>query len=157
MSDMEYGDERLPERFWEKVYPEPNTGCWLWSGATLKSRHGMFKWGEVSVLSHRLALSVATQVGLKTSEQSLHLCNNPPCVNPEHLYWGSASNNVYDQVRDKVHHWSTRTECPQKHPYTEANTYRCRDGRRLCLTCKREQDAFRARKARAAKKAANYS
>jgi hypothetical protein len=30
----DYGDERLPERFWKYVYPEPNTGCWLWGAGT---------------------------------------------------------------------------------------------------------------------------
>ena len=31
---MNFGDPRLPERFWNKCIPEPNSGCWLWFGAT---------------------------------------------------------------------------------------------------------------------------
>lgn len=27
---VDYGDSRLPDRFWDKVFPEPMSGCWLW-------------------------------------------------------------------------------------------------------------------------------
>jgi hypothetical protein len=30
---MNFGDPRLPDRFWVKVIPEPNSGCWLWFAA----------------------------------------------------------------------------------------------------------------------------
>jgi hypothetical protein len=37
---MIYGDTRFPEHFWGKVYPEPNTACWLWgAGVDGPGRH----------------------------------------------------------------------------------------------------------------------
>jgi hypothetical protein len=30
---VEFLDPRLPDRFWSKCMPEPNSGCWLWLGA----------------------------------------------------------------------------------------------------------------------------
>lgn len=34
-----FGDARLPERFWNFVYPEPNSGCWLWAGSLGDARN----------------------------------------------------------------------------------------------------------------------
>ena len=54
---MDYGDPRLPDRFWAKVYPEPNTGCWLWSGATTGNGYGIIIGAvpQVKVVAHRWA------------------------------------------------------------------------------------------------------
>ena len=38
---VNWGDPRLPERFWDKVVPEPNSGCWFWTGESNKG-HGSY-------------------------------------------------------------------------------------------------------------------
>ena len=40
----QFGDARLPERFWDKVSPEPNSGCWIWCAAIKGLGYGHFKW-----------------------------------------------------------------------------------------------------------------
>ena len=35
-----FGDERLPQRFWSKVSPCPMSGCWIWTGTTTQRGYG---------------------------------------------------------------------------------------------------------------------
>lgn len=36
-------DSRLPDRFWDKIEPEPNSGCWLWIGALRTNGYGTLR------------------------------------------------------------------------------------------------------------------
>src|SRR5688500_14261562 len=83
---IEFGDERLPERFWTKTFPEPNTGCWLWANATggHANSYGKFGWQKVSRYAHRVSYEVL--VGEIPPELEVdHLCRVSLCVNPAHL------------------------------------------------------------------------
>ncbi|KKL52944.1 hypothetical protein LCGC14_2280410 [marine sediment metagenome] len=67
----------------------------------------------------------------------LHLCDTPPCIEPEHLYLGTDSDNTQDRDTAGHHHEANRTHCPQGHPYNEANTYIAPGtGYRNCRTCR---------------------
>lgn len=148
---MDYGDSRVPERVWDKLHPEPNTGCWLWSG-TLTSGYGHTYRDGGLCLVHRWLLEVATGV---VGEKARHQCRQPPCANPDHLLWGSNSDNQLDSVRDGTHVWASKTHCPRGHAYTENNIYwRERPRRRTCSTCKRELDKINAREYRKRKRLA---
>lgn len=66
-----------------------------------------------------------------------HLCRMRCCVNPIHLEPVTRSENakrspIMGQGQSK------KTHCPKGHPYSEANTYRKPDGRRVCRTCTRK-------------------
>jgi len=64
-----------------------------------------------------------------------HLCDTPPCIEPEHLYLGTQSDNMYDRVRAGRHANSNKTHCPAGHPYSESNTYNRPRGGRECRAC----------------------
>lgn len=147
---MRYGDPRVRESWWDKIYPEPNTGCWLWSGAQVDG-YGQSGRG----LIHRVLLGVETG---RMGNQARHIiCRTRTCCNPEHLAWGSNSENQLDSVRDGTHQWARRTHCPEGHEYTDDNTYWIRKGTaRLCLTCKRKNDMLRAREYRRRKRGASH-
>lgn len=72
------------------------------------------------------------------------------------LQYGTHAENVRDRNEHGTCPQLLRTECPQGHPYNEANTYRkpSSPGRRHCLTCRREGDRIWQRNRRAAKRAA---
>jgi hypothetical protein len=53
------------------------------------------------------------------------------------LVYGTASENKLDTVRHGTHPQSSKTHCPQRHEYDEANTYIAPDGGRACRTCGR--------------------
>ena len=72
------------ERFEVRWTPEPNTGCWLWTGAATSAGHGRFWSKGATVPAHRWAYEHL--VGPVSEGFELdHLCRAPWCVNPEHL------------------------------------------------------------------------
>jgi hypothetical protein len=85
----------IPEKFWAKV---DRTGdCWVWTGARYPSGYGRCYVGRKDWLAHRYAL-LLTGVELGHS-LVCHACDNPPCVRPDHLFLGTASDNTQDMLR----------------------------------------------------------
>ena len=87
------------ERFESKYIPEPNSGCWLWSG----SLRGSYDYGQFSlthtkpVPAHRF--SYTTYRGdIPKGMLVLHTCDVPTCVNPDHLFLGTQDDNMRDKV-----------------------------------------------------------
>jgi hypothetical protein len=81
------------ERFWIKVN---RTGdCWLWTACRLSNGYGQFRqWG-----AHRIALFLGSGEW-HDDLYALHrnICTSKACCNPDHLYWGTPSQNNYDMV-----------------------------------------------------------
>jgi hypothetical protein len=85
------------ERFEEKVCPEPNTGCHLWTAAVHPRGYGTFYLKGKVEYSHR----VAYELYVATIPEGLHVCHTcdvPGCVNPEHLFLGTHTDNMRDKV-----------------------------------------------------------
>ena len=104
---MAKGDTRLrkslSDRFYDKIAYEPNSGCWLWTGAINKLGYGLIGLGHRSdgiAKAHRV--SYLLHKGTIESDLCvLHKCDNPYCVNPEHLFLGTLSDNMKDCVQKK--------------------------------------------------------
>lgn len=86
-------------RFWECANRSSDDECWLWSGLRDKDGYGKlaskhYRCGYVR--AHRYSWEVFH--GEKPSNMVLHTCDNPPCVNPNHLFSGSHRENMLDRV-----------------------------------------------------------
>jgi hypothetical protein len=94
-------DPKRVALFERHFVPEPNTGCWLWFGATSGYRgYGRFVLfrGEHSIASHR-ASWIIYRGQIPDGGHALHTCDTPWCVNPDHLYIGTAEQNMRDKER----------------------------------------------------------
>ncbi|MFF4346766.1 HNH endonuclease signature motif containing protein [Streptomyces sp. NPDC001530] len=136
MSTVNYGDERLPERFWTKVAAQPS-GCWLWVSTKNPRGYGNFWKAGTHRPAHRVAYEAL--VGpIPEGADVRHDCDIPSCVNPNHLRTGTRSENMRDCLERGRNAQAAKEFCLQGHPYSEENTYVRPSGARTCRTCQRE-------------------
>jgi len=89
----------LKERFEAKFVPEPNSGCWLWTGMTHFDRgYGLIKLrGSQAPPEGAHRVSWQLYRGEIPEEMCvLHRCDTPLCVNPDHLFLGTHRDNNLD-------------------------------------------------------------
>lgn len=87
-------DERTLDRFWSKV--KISDGCWEWTAATDHCGYGRFGIRGRNRLAHRVSFCI--HVGpVPEGMCVLHRCDNPPCVNPDHLFLGTQKDNMRDR------------------------------------------------------------
>lgn len=87
-------------RFEGQYEPCPTTGCWLWTGTLQSKGYGLLSTTRRAgpLLAHRIAW-LLLRGPIPPGGQVLHSCDVPCCVNPGHLFIGSASDNTADMVR----------------------------------------------------------
>lgn len=89
----------ITEALMRFVSPEPNTGCWLWTGALARANYGacnLRKYGEQ--YAHR-AVWRATHGPVPDGLCVLHRCDNTLCCNPEHMLLGTQLENIADRQK----------------------------------------------------------
>ncbi len=85
------------EKFWSRVKKNANEkGCWEWQGTKDKDGYGNIKRHQKHIRAHRFSWFLT--FGEYPNLFLLHSCDNPPCVNPEHLREGEAIENSSDMV-----------------------------------------------------------
>ena len=88
----------LMHRFEDRYMPEPNSGCWLWTGATDTFGYGRLRYGKIFLLTHRLSYRIHCGP-IPEGMSVLHSCDIPCCVNPDHLRLGTPSDNTSDMMK----------------------------------------------------------
>lgn len=83
------------QRFWQKVDVRGEEECWEWRGARSGNRYGNFTIGQRQMGAHRYAWELANGP-VPDGLFVLHACDNPPCVNPKHLFTGTQLHNRTD-------------------------------------------------------------
>jgi len=88
------------ERFERLGWNVTESGCWEWKEFTNSDGYGRFrmKSGESMVGSHKASYLIY-KGEVADGEVVRHECDNPPCVNPDHLVLGDVQDNVNDCVR----------------------------------------------------------
>lgn len=145
-----FGDIRLPDRFWAKAHPCPMSGCWLWTASLKPKGYGEYHHeGRVSY-AHRVAF--ASLVGaIPDGLQLDHLCRTRCCVNPAHLEPVTSGEN-YRRSPITISAIRRAIEvCRHGHQFSPENTrLSTKNGRttRVCRACvHRIYEARRSREA----------
>lgn len=98
-----YTSRPAADRFWEKV--SKSDGCWEWTGAISQKGYGNFWDGARYVNAHKFSWEF--QHGKAPDRMCVcHVCDNPKCVRPDHLFIGSYSDNMQDcSKKGRLNHY----------------------------------------------------
>jgi hypothetical protein len=135
---------RFARSFWDYVDRSDRNGCWPWTGP--HDRRGYGRWGKKPAA--RVSLAMATGA-IPAGLLALHRCDNPPCVNPRHLYAGTQQSNVDDMyARGRQAKRPLRTHCALGHELSGRNLITPPSGGRRCRICDNVRKAASARRTR---------
>lgn len=95
------GRKTPEERFWEKVavceHGDCLSCCWEWQAYVCEWGYGTLWWWGTMSKAHRVSFFLKHGV-IPEEGLILHHCDNPPCVNPDHLSVGTSLRNAQDMV-----------------------------------------------------------
>lgn len=150
----------IADRFWEKVDVKGPDECWPWTasvggpvrrnGKESTHRYPQIWWDGRVWKAHRLSWVLA-HGDIDPALDCCHRCDNVMCVNPAHLFLGTAKDNAIDMGDKRRQYRQKWTHCPHGHEFTVENTrWRLQDGRqrRYCRACQRRRarEAYLRRK-----------
>lgn len=128
-------NEKTINNFLDRISPEPNTGCWLWTAGINFMGYGMFGIGSYKRFkAHRFSY-VAFRGPIPDGLVIDHLCMVKSCANPSHLEAVTIAENNRRACSAKGHYNSNKTHCKKGHEYLPKTTGRQSNGGRFCRIC----------------------
>lgn len=129
-----YGQNpRVP--FWSH-YDIDNNGCWIWRGGKNKQRQGVVRHEGKNWVTSRLAYTLHNNKIIPKGYYIYHTCDNPSCINPEHLWLGTPKDNT----RDMMQKGRRRAERPKLFVWALCHPGRPYLAKGLCSSCYHKQD-----------------
>jgi len=136
----------IRELLQEKVQSDENE-CWIWQESRDTHGYGRVYFGSYDGHAHRLSYR-AFKGPIPNGLFILHSCDNPPCINPDHLKVGTQQDNM-DDVRERGRGKNKATHCKNGHEFTEENTV-WNGSQRFCRACRQTASRNYARRTREA-------
>ena len=116
---------KVVERFLKKI--EITNTCWFWIGAKDSSGYGSFVLNNKQIGAHRAAYQLWNDE-IPTYLCILHTCDTGDCVNPDHLWLGTKSDNAKDMVRkNRMYHPANKGIAHGSSKLTYANVIEMRN------------------------------
>jgi HNH endonuclease len=78
------------------------SGCWEWTGSNNGVGYGQVRINGKNFYAHRIS-AIMTYGEIPEGKEVCHKCDNPSCVNPDHLFYGTRHDNVQDMMSKKRH------------------------------------------------------
>ncbi len=131
--------EELKNRFNKNI--KKTKTCWVWLGSTDTYGYGRITINYVVFKAHRLSYMIFKGI-IKPNYLICHTCDNPLCVNPDHLFEGTPKQNTLDCIKKHRNHNQSKTKCKNNHKYMKETIYwqfnkKTNKKCRVCLICKR--------------------
>lgn len=110
------------------------SGCLEWTGWRNYEGYGQTSYKSHGEPTHRL-MYMAVKGPIPEGMIVRHTCDNPPCMEPDHLLLGTEAENTADSLERGRHGKASKTTCKRGHDLSEAKIYK--DGSRHCRHCDR--------------------
>jgi len=133
-------------RLWGKVDVAGADDCWEWRAALTGKGYGKIQWGRRYVNAHRVVYE-HFHGPIPKGLLVLHRCDNRVCVNPAHLFVGTAKDNADDMMRKgRGRGANGEVLTPHAHWDDQANWYINARGEKICRVCAREAKKRKAKR-----------
>ncbi len=129
--------EKLRDRFLKRLIKKD--GCWDFKGVPKTGGYHTIRLNYKTLAAHRVSWFIFKNEWPPQDKFVCHSCDNRRCQNPEHLFLGTAKDNVRDMLNKGRQVAQRKTHCKQGHEFTKENTYMQgkEKTKRGCKTCRK--------------------